>query len=174
MPGSGKGIASTIARKMSMYVIRMGDVIRAEAERRGEDVGKVAVELRQEYGDYIVAQRCVEIIRKREKEDPHKFYLIEGIRSPYEVQIFRENFPKFKVIAIHSAPKIRFNRLKRRMRSDDSNKRSEFEKRDKRELDFGIGEVIATADYMIINQGAIKKFKNSLRSIFRNELQISS
>lgn len=172
MPGAGKGVTSSIARKLNMHVIRMGDVIRSEAEERGEEAGKVAVELRREYGEYIIAQRCVELIKKLEKESETKegSYLIEGIRSPYEVQLFKEKFPQFKVIAIHSNPETRFNRLKRRMRNDDSRKKSEFEKRDQRELNFGIGQVIATADYMVVNQGSIKKLKNNIRRILTNEL----
>ncbi len=46
--------------------------------------------------------------------------MIEGIRSQYEVEIFKKNFNEFKVIAVHSTPKTRFKRLKKRMRPDDS------------------------------------------------------
>ena len=46
--------------------------------------------------------------------------MIEGIRSEYEVEIFKNNFNNFKIIAVHSTPKTRFKRLKKRMRPDDS------------------------------------------------------
>ena len=97
--------------------------------------------------------------------------MIEGIRSPYEVEIFKKNFKNFKVIAVHSTPQTRFNRVKKRNRSDDSAKLSEFQKRDKRELKFGIGDVIATADYMVINEGPLKKIKTVVRSILKDEMQ---
>jgi dephospho-CoA kinase len=100
--------------------------------------------------------------------------MIEGIRSPFEVEIFKENFPNFKVITVHSTPNTRFNRLKKRMRLDDSTEKSEFLKRDKRELNFGIGNVIATSDYIVVNEGAIKKFKNIVRSILQNEIHDES
>ena len=97
--------------------------------------------------------------------------MIEGIRSQYEVEIFKKSFTDFKVIAIHSTPKTRFKRLKRRMRPDDSREESDFLIRDQRELNFGIGNVIATADYMVVNEGPLKKIKNIIRSILENEMQ---
>jgi dephospho-CoA kinase len=100
--------------------------------------------------------------------------MIEGIRSPYEVEIFRKNFKDFKVIAVHSTPKTRFKRLKKRMRDDDSVELSQFKKRDERELKFGIGNVIATADYMIVNEGPVKKLKNVVRGVLKNEMQNKS
>lgn len=185
MPGSGKGVVSGIARSLGFTVIRMGDVIREEALKRNADAGKVAVELRREYGEFVVAERCVKIIEKAESEkakiikkgnnhlkgkDVPGLYLIEGIRSPFEVQIFNNSFKNFKIIAINSTPKTRFARLKRRMRADDSVKKSKFQSRDKRELNFGIGHVIATADYMVVNEGPIRKFKSIIRSIIENEM----
>jgi dephospho-CoA kinase len=147
----------------------MGDVIREEALKRGEPTGVVAVKLRQEYGEFVVAQRCVKIIKDSGDEDVS--YLIEGIRSPFEVEIFQDNFPDFRVIAVHSKPKTRFKRLKRRKRSDDSSQQDEFVSRDQRELKFGIGDVIAMADYMVVNEGSMGKIKKLVRSILKNELQ---
>ncbi len=188
MPGSGKSVVSRVADSLGMKVVRMGDVIRNEATRRNEPPGKVAVELRQEYGEFVVAERCVEFIKntthkgessnnkakkKSTKDSTSQLFLIEGIRSPWEVQIFKKNFPHFKVIAIHSAPKTRYMRLKKRMRSDDSSEAKEAMKRDQRELKFGIGEVIANADFMVVNESAKGKLKNTVRGILKNELQNS-
>jgi dephospho-CoA kinase len=181
MPGSGKGIVAGIARTMGVELVRMGDIIRDEAQKRNAAVGEVAVKLREEQGKFVVAERCVAKIKQLEdlkmgsdgtgSERKNRFYMIEGIRSPYEIEVFKKNFNDFKVIAVYSTPKTRFKRLKRRMRFDDSAERSEFEKRDKRELKFGIGNVIATSDYMVVNQGSINKFKSVVRSILQNEMQ---
>ncbi len=169
MPGAGKGVVARVATDLKIQVVRMGDVIREEASNRNEPPGVVAVKLRQEYGEFVVAQRCVDIIQDSLEKDTS--YLIEGIRSPFEVEIFQKNFPGFKVIAVHSKPKTRFKRLKRRKRSDDSSSEDEFFSRDKRELKFGIGDVIAMADYMVVNEGSIIKIKKIVRSILKNELQ---
>lgn len=180
MPGSGKSVVSRVAESLGMNVVRMGDVIRNEAKIRNQAPGLVAVELRKEFGEYVVADRCVEFIKnasnnystqedKSKKNKPQSF-LIEGIRSPYEVEIFKRNFPDFKVIAVHSKPETRFLRLKKRMRSDDSAEIKESVKRDQRELKFGIGDVIANADFMVVNESSINKFKDIIRSIIKNEL----
>jgi dephospho-CoA kinase len=188
LPGSGKSVVSRAAKKLDIPIVRMGDVIRDEAKKRNQKTGDVAVDLRKEYGEFVVAQRCVKIInehtapknpspdnnprnRTRIRVPKCDIYMIEGIRSPYEVEIFKKNFSEFKVIAIHSTPNTRFKRLKRRMRPDDSNDESDFLIRDQRELNFGIGNVIATADYMVVNEGPLKKIKNIIRSILENEMQ---
>lgn len=176
LPGSGKSVVSRVAKKLDIPIVRMGDVIRNEAKKRNKATGEVAIELREEYGEYVIAERCVETIKeyfKSKSSDSSrcKIFLIEGIRSEYEVDIFKKNFKQFKIIAIHSTPKTRFKRLKRRMRPDDSPEISAFKLRDKRELNFGIGNVIATADYMIVNEGPLKKIKSIVRSILENEMQ---
>lgn len=174
LPGSGKSIVARVAKSMNVNIIRMGDVIRDEAVKRNAEIGETAVKLREEYGDYVVAERCVELIKEHSKDETAECelkFIIEGIRSPYEVKIFKKNFKTFKIIAIHSSPKTRFNRLKRRKREDDSSNVAEFKKRDDRELKFGIGNVIATSDYMIVNEGPVWKFKNSIRNILKNEVK---
>ena len=173
LPGSGKSIVSRTAKKLDIPIVKMGDVIREEATKRNQNTGEVAVELRKEYGEFVVAERCVEMINdyidkykvdnlsKNKSKSSNvlkcNIFMIEGIRSQYEVEIFKNNFDKITVIAVHSTPKTRFKRLKRRMRIDDSREEYDFLLRDQRELNFGIGNVIATADYMIVNEGPLKK-----------------
>lgn len=184
MPGSGKGVVAGVARSLGFQVVRMGDVIREEAQRRNADVGKTAIKLRKEYGEFVVAEKSVEKIKQMKLSKKSSYsensinnsclYMIEGIRSPYEVEIFRKNFKDFKVIAVHSTPQTRFKRLKKRMRFDDSVLESDFGKRDKRELKFGIGDVIATSNYMVVNEGPIGKLKGIIRSILQNEMRNES
>lgn len=197
LPGSGKSIISRIAKKEGIYTVSMGDVIRKEAERQNCTSGEAAVSLRKRYGNNVVADRCIQEIfnhsrnRRNKKQrvkkmyksnsryqPPKKYkkieqdiYIIEGIRSPFEVQYFRKRFKNFKVIAIHSNPQERYNRLVRRKRSDDSSDYNVFRQREERELKFGIGNVIAEADYMLINEGHIQKFKNSVRVLIQNEIK---
>ena len=197
LPGSGKSIISRIAEKEGIYSVSMGDVIRKEAEKQNCTTGEAAVNLRKRYGNNVVADRCIQeifnhsrnrhnnkhMVKKIYKsnnkyQQPKKYkkieqdvYIIEGIRSPHEVQYFRKRFKNFKIIAIHSNPKERFNRLLKRNRDDDSTDYNIFRQRDERELKFGIGNVIAQADYMLINEGHIQKFKNSVRVLIQNEIK---
>ena len=182
LPGSGKSVVSRVAKKLNIPLVRMGDVIREESKKRNQKTGEVAVELRKEYGEFVVAERCIQTIKNHLNSfnrsskikvpiSKCNIFMIEGIRSQYEIEIFKKNFKDFKVIAVHSTPKTRFKRLKKRMRPDDSIEESEFLLRDERELNFGIGNVIATADYMIVNEGPLKKIKGIIRSILENEMQ---
>ena len=198
LPGSGKSIISRLAKNEGVHIISMGDIVRKEAEKQNCSSGVAAVNLRKKYGNNVIAERCVEEIQnhsrdrlnnqsntltkvyttKNQKQSQRKFkrveqdvYIIEGIRSPFEVNIFRRNFKNFKVIAIHSSPETRFNRLKRRKRSDDSTDFKTFLERDRRELKFGIGNVIATADFMLINDGPIPIFKNVVRGLIDHEIK---
>lgn len=171
MPGSGKGVISNMAKEMGFVIIRMGDIVREEAAIRGEDIGQTAVNLRKEHGRYVVAIKCVEKIEKDYAKNrykyPNRIYMIEGIRSPHEVNIFTKNFNKITIISVFSSPKTRFRRLKKRNRSDDSKSFKEFKKRDTRELKFGIGNVIALSDTIIVNEGPIWRYKKQIKKVLK-------
>lgn len=170
MPGSGKSVADEIAKDLGFSVIIMGDIIREEVAIRGliltaQNVGKVMVEIRKVGGAAIVAKKCISKIKKVEVTDTH--ILIEGLRSLAEACEFRENFPCFKLIAIYASPKTRFQRIYGRNRIDDSMDWQTFIDRDKREIEIGIGSVIAIADYAIINEGSYCCFKANFRKLLK-------
>jgi len=164
MPGSGKGIVDDVAKELKFLVVVMGDVVREETARRGlestpENIGKMMLQIRKEEGSAVVAKRCVAKVVESES----RCVLIEGIRSLDEVKEFRRNFPSFRLLAVHSSPETRFQRLFKRARSDDSASRGIFEERDGRELRVGIGAAIALADHVIVNEGEIEQFKAEIR-----------
>ena len=68
LPGSGKSVVSRVAKKLDIPLVRMGDVIREEAKKRNQTTGEVAVELRKEYGEFVVAERCVKTIKNYFKQ----------------------------------------------------------------------------------------------------------
>lgn len=166
MPGAGKDTVRDIVRKYGFPVIVMGDEVRAEAARRNleptpENLGKVMLQIRAEEGPEALAKRCIPKIKALNA----RVVMVDGLRSPYEVREFKKEFPNFKVIAIHASSKTRFKRLLRRGRSDDPKDWETFYARDQRELSVGIGEVIATADYMIVNEGSIERLKREIKRI---------
>jgi dephospho-CoA kinase len=150
LPGSGK---STVLRAIEDLgiIVTMGDVIRNEAKRRNlepsdENLGKIAQELRKNYGSEIIAEKCVNFIKKIERE----VCFIDGVRSMAEVKVFRKNW-KFPLIATVVDENIRYQRLSNRKRPDDPNSESEIRDRDNREISFGLNEVIKNANYKINN-----------------------
>ncbi|HID47355.1 MAG TPA: dephospho-CoA kinase, partial [Methanococcaceae archaeon] len=122
MPGSGKSAVFQVAPKFNIPVVSMGDIVRQETLKRGleltpENVGNTAVELRKEYGKEGIAVFCLKHIQEKFKDED--IVVIEGIRSMYEVDYFRKHYP-LTIVAIHSSPKTRFKRLKKRRREDDT------------------------------------------------------
>jgi dephospho-CoA kinase len=63
------------------------------------------------------------------------------------------------IINVHAPPRLRYERLLKRGRSDDTLTFEGLNKRDFEELEMGIGVVIALADYVIVNDGTIEEFK---------------
>lgn len=172
MPGSGKSLVVAAARLGGYDVVVMGDVIREETKKRGfelnpKNIGDVMLELREKFGAGVVADRC---IRKIERKKSGKV-IVDGIRSLSEVNVFRKHFSKFSLIAVHSSSEARFNRLYRRHRSDDPDGWELFHERDMRELGVGLGNAIAMAEHIIVNENnrniAKANAKRVLRSIER-------
>jgi dephospho-CoA kinase len=158
------------AQQEGYAVVVMGDVIREETQKRGlkptpKNIGKVMLELREKGGNSIIADKC---IPKIEQQKSGKV-IVDGLRSPSEVDAFKAHFSKFSLIAVQASPETRFKRLYRRHRSDDPDGWELFHERDMRELNVGLGNAIAMAEHFIINENKradVKiKVKETLRMI---------
>jgi len=151
MPGSGKSLFIEAARELGIPSASMGDSVRREAVRRGlrldsETLASLSIELRREMGPQAVARLTLEYL------PPSDVVVIEGVRSLDEVEFFKNSFRRVVLVSIHSSPKTRFKRLLERGRADDPRSWEEFLERDLRELKFGLGEVIALSDHMLVNE----------------------
>jgi len=166
MPGAGKGVASEAGKSLGFDVLVLGDVIREETERRGieptpKNMGNVMLELRANEGVAVVAKRLLPKIESARSTT----VIVEGIRSMHELQELQTKYEVITV-AIHASPKTRFQRLLSRKRSDDPKTWEVFFERDSRELNVGLGHVIALADLVLINESTI----GDLQSEFRKEI----
>jgi len=167
MAGSGKTTLARLLREKGYRIITMGDVIRHEVRMRNqeptpENLGRMAEAIRRTGGDAAVARKCVPLIIG----EPSSKVAIDGIRSLEEVEVFKEAF-KTVLIAVHASPETRYQRLKKRGRSDDPPNRQVFRERDQRELRFGIGNAIALSDYIIRNNDDIENLKRELDELMR-------
>jgi len=168
MPGAGKSVVAKVAARTGCTIIVMGDVVRDDTKKRGlpltpENVGTVMLKLRDEEGPAVVAKRCISKIENAKSAT----VVVDGLRSLHEVEEYKQHFKNFVSIGIHSSPETRFQRLFRRNRSDDPSGWEEFQQRDMRELSVGLGNVIATADYLIINEGAKFLTEEKIRTMLR-------
>ena len=188
LPGSGKGVASDVARKMGLTVLVMGDIIRLEAARLGlppndESLGMVGNMLRAQDGPQAVAQRILE----KAKGTGEDTVIVDGLRSKAEADFFRAHSGEFHLVEIYAPSDARLRWIMTRGRSDDPvhgggdavgdenlissadladrQMVTAFEKRDGREQGWGICEAIKEADLKLSNEGDLQSFRNSVQML---------
>ncbi|MFZ3385453.1 MAG: dephospho-CoA kinase [Candidatus Methanoperedens sp.] len=167
MPASGKSEAAAIARKLGIPVVNMGDVVREETARRGlaptdENIGGTGTSLRKAEGMDVIAKRCVPKIRLIKTP----VIVVDGTRNINEIEYFKKQFGnEFRLIAINTPFEIRFERVRKRARSDDMNSMEELKRRDEREKGWGLDKAIEKADITIDNTGTIEKFQDQIEQL---------
>ncbi len=170
LPGSGKSTALEFVKEIAP-IITMGDVVRDEVIRRGLEItpvtlGEISKQIRLESGNQIIAQKCIEEIKRINEAT----IFVDGIRSMDEVRLFREHW-NFQIIAIICDEEVRHKRLSDRGRSDDSMNSNDILERDRREVNFGLTEVIGYADYKVQNNSDIKSLKKNIREVIEHILR---
>ncbi|MEM2944238.1 MAG: AAA family ATPase [Methanomassiliicoccales archaeon] len=166
MPGAGKEEFVKVSRELGYDVVRMGDVVRIEAVKKqipldDQGIGGFAHSERVRLGYDIWAKRTIPLIKSKRT-------VIDGCRGEKELMVFKNAFDDDAVVvAIHSSAKTRYERLRRRNRSDAPTNFEEFKERDSRELGWGLGNLIALADYMIVNEGSLEEFKEQVRKLLK-------
>lgn len=173
MPGAGKAVVVEVAKELGFGIVVMGDEVREETKRLDleptpENVGKIMLKMREEGGPAVVAKRCIPKIEGQKS----KAVIVDGVRSIYEADEFRRYFPSFKLVAIHASPETRFTRLFKRKRSDDPASWETFLERDWRELHVGVGDVIASSDVMLVNEGQRTAFKTEISKFLKGVIRI--
>ena len=169
LPGSGKSEAATVARERDIPVVTMGDVVRQACRDRGLDPathhGEMARTLREENGPDAIAQRSLPRIREHLADS--ETVLVDGIRSDVEVERFVEAFgEEFLLVEITAPDEERAERLDLRGRDASAEAGGEsIEKRDERELGFGMGEAMAVADCTVRNDGTLEAFHERVRTL---------
>ena len=176
MPASGKSEAARVAKRRGIPVVVMGDAVREEAERCGLDpsdanIGGLADQLRAAEGMDAIAKRCVPAIRKL--YGTADTVVIDGIRGLIEVDRFRCEFgDDFMLIAIVAPIDTRLKRISGRKRSDAITSMESLKVRDEREMRWGISEAIASADHVIRNTGALRRFRGKVNSLLSDRGEV--
>ncbi len=142
----------------------LGDVIRSEVQKRGleatgANLDRVSTELREEHGAGIVASR---LAGELQDSDETMVTIIEGIRSPAEIEVLRaELSDSFVLLGLHASKQTRINRLLDRGRSDDTGAEA-IEQRDEKESGFGVREALGMSDYIITNEGSLQDLEREV------------
>ncbi len=161
LPASGKGEFAAILAETGIPVLSMGDMIRAEVKKRNieeypEVFGEVAQQLRQQFGDDVLAVRLCSAVD--ELLEDHNIVLIEGLRGIAEYDVFDAHWQdRFSTVAVIADTEVRFQRIQSRGRPEDGD-RASLKIRDEREIGWGLSKLIERADYKIINDGNLSEF----------------
>ena len=154
MPGAGTEELLGVARSMGVPFLRMGDIVREfhASSGTGHSVGAFASAQREELGKDIWARRALERMSG-------EVFLVDGCRSLDEVDSYRGLSDDVRIVGIYAPPAARYDRLVRRGREDAPRDLGEFEARDAREMGWGLSDVLALADIMILNDSDLESFK---------------
>ena len=179
LPGSGKSVASEIAKSMNIPIIIMGNVIRRETAERGlepnsRNIGMVAIDLRKKFGDDVVLQRIWPIIS--EELEHNNLVLIDGMRSIAEKNALVQLMGfEPEILAILASEDIRNSRLIERKRSDDvelelieedkKTKNQAISERDAREKGWGVESLLDQAHYQLLNEDSLDLFRISVKAL---------
>jgi len=165
MPGSGKTEAVKVAEEMGIPIHRMGDMVREMVRAKGFELNRanlasVANSERKRLGPDIWAKRTVRVISRS------PIVVIDGSRSQAEVDYFRHELgTSLLVLAVHSSPWTRWQRISKRHREDDPRTFAELRERDGQELKWGLGDIIATADMMLLNESSKGHLRGQMRHL---------
>jgi predicted RNA binding protein with dsRBD fold (UPF0201 family)/dephospho-CoA kinase len=174
MPASGKSEAAIVARGLGIPVVAMGDIVLAYMQDRGvmvdeKNVGFIANKLREERGMDVIAKMCIPVIQRQRSA----VVVIDGIRGHAEVLAYKSEFDEdFISIAIEASPELRYQRTKKRARSDDAIDYESFKTKDERELSWGLKEALDNADLRILNQGSLEEFRSLMSNILIKQFDV--
>ncbi len=165
MPGAGKEELLGVARSMGIPFLRMGDIVREfHAESgTGLSVGAFADSQRKELGKDVWARRALERMHG-------DLFLVDGCRSMDEVRSYRGLSDDVRIVGIYASPSDRYERLVRRGRDDAPRDLSDFDARDAREMGWGLSDVLALADVMVLNDSDLETFHSRVRSVLEGLL----
>lgn len=164
MAGAGKTELARYCKSLGLPVIQMGDLVREKVRSlsmamTGKNIARVANEERLKLGSDVWARRAAKKVGSGNT-------VIDGTRSEAEVAHFRSNFGKDAVVvAVYASANTRYERLKARNREDVPLTLGEFEERDRRELGWGLGNVIALSDRTVGNEGTIDELKEKINEL---------
>lgn len=164
--GSGKTAAADHLRKKGFEFHSLSDEIREELARlqlepNRENLIEQGNRLRAEFGPAVLAER----IKRKLRPDRH--YVIDSVRSPYEVDSLRET-GAFRLLHIDAPRALRFERVCARGGERAPASLEEFVEQEEREMEGGGAahqQLRATwrkADAAVENAGAVEQLTSAI------------
>jgi len=165
MPGAKKTDVAKILSNYGIPYFTLSSILFQElAKRKLEptppNYAKLASELRKKFGQDFLAKQAWKSVTS-------KVTIIDGIRSPKEVDFLRNAADYFFLVLVHASPETRFRRFKQ-SKNPFLSTREQFDAQEKDNLKIGVGEVSVQADYVIINESYCRKsLKDQVDALYR-------
>lgn len=170
MPLSGKTLVAEILEEEGFSMLDMGDIVRIEMEKRDigpEKTGKFVNEMREEHGMDGIAKLCTPYLE--EMLESEEKIVITGMRGIEEKERFEEETNEtVEMIAVWSSPSTRRKRREERQRPEDTEGQS-FEERDLRDLDNGVGDLMALSNHLVKNEGTMDELEEKVLEIVQED-----
>jgi len=181
MAGAGKSLVSEVLVKEGFSFFRFGQIVLDKVREAGLKINEdnereIREGIREAGGMAAIADLAIPVFDKM----LFKGHVVgDGLYSWSEYKVLKDKYgDRMTVIAVYASPKMRHERLEKRIVEDDPDLRFRpFSKEDARKRDYaeidGLekGGPIAMADYTIINTGNIedarKETKRILKAILR-------
>lgn len=172
LPGSGKSISANIFKAHGFKIIEMSSFIRQMMKKQkiaitNKNLRNFSARMRKKYGKTIVAKLTAEKIESllKKSAEKNRKIVINGVRSMQEIRYFKKEFEKIYIIAIISNEKTRYARIVKRARQDDIKSYNDFLWREKKEISWGLKQVIRNADILIFNNSTKQELKRNINSL---------
>lgn len=167
--GSGKGEVAKYLQERGFHYYSLSDVLREEARKEGKPVTReILVELgnhlRRQHGSAVLAEKIFSRL------DPEKNYVVDSLRHPSEIQVFRRR-RDFILTTVRAPERLRFERLRQRGRENDPKSFEEFQALETREAksptasDQQLDQTLSMADVVLENTGPLKMLHEKVKEV---------
>lgn len=167
--GGGKGEVVKFLAERGFVALSLSDVLREEAQRLGKPLTREVLielgnQLRAEFGAEVLAERIFARL------DPEKNYVIDSIRHPSEVRVFKRR-SDFYLVNVHAPQRLRFERLRQRGRENDPKTYEEFLALETKEAssaqasDQQLDLAISLADITLENAGPVRELHDKVKRL---------
>ena len=172
--GAGKSAVVEFLKERSFGALSLSDVLRDELRQRGgaerrDEMIRIGRELRQREGADVLARRLVRRLGRDQN------YVIDSIRHPAEVAVFRELGRGFRLIWVQAGEAMRLDRMRSRGRAGDPTSMDDLRRLEALELESPdptaqqLLAVQALADDVIDNDGSLDDLFAKVKGVVQRD-----
>lgn len=180
LTGSGKTKAAKVFKEHDFEYVRFGQAVLDEVLRQGLEVNeenerRIREELRQKHGMAAMAKILVPVFDSLLKKEMK--IIADGLYSWEEYTLLKDKYgDKLIILALYAGPETRYKRLTNRRYDPKTDKKAIYRAytpeiaraRDYAQIEnLHQAGPIAMADYTIVNEGSLEKFKAEVEAFIK-------